>query len=254
MPAARGSRSSTAKPSARSARSRWRRRIPKVIYVGTRRSRHAFGHRARRRHVPVHRWRQDVDRRSGLADSPADRAASSCTRAIPNIVYVAALGHPYGPNAERGVFRSRDGGRTWQKVLGPNARHRRDRRALRTRRIRASSMPRSGRRDGRLGTSIRRRTDPAAACTSPPTAATTGRSSPTDCPSNAAESVSRFHQAHRQRVYAIVDAEPGGGLYRSDDARRALDAKSATTLESGAAAGISDASPSIRRIPIASRR
>ncbi|MFN8574775.1 MAG: hypothetical protein U0132_22160 [Gemmatimonadaceae bacterium] len=35
----------------------------------------------------------------------------------PNRVFVAALGHPYGPNAERGVFRSTDGGRTFQKVL-----------------------------------------------------------------------------------------------------------------------------------------
>lgn len=35
----------------------------------------------------------------------------------PNRVFVAALGHPYGPNAERGVFRSVDGGLTWQKVL-----------------------------------------------------------------------------------------------------------------------------------------
>lgn len=34
-----------------------------------------------------------------------------------NVVYVAALGHPYGPNEERGVFRSRDGGETWEKVL-----------------------------------------------------------------------------------------------------------------------------------------
>ena len=32
-------------------------------------------------------------------------------------VYVAALGHAYGPNKERGVFRSRDGGQTWQKIL-----------------------------------------------------------------------------------------------------------------------------------------
>ncbi|MDE2498229.1 MAG: hypothetical protein KGK35_10400 [Xanthomonadaceae bacterium] len=39
----------------------------------------------------------------------------------PNRVFVAALGHPYGPNAERGVFRSLDGGKTWKKVLGPNA-------------------------------------------------------------------------------------------------------------------------------------
>src|SRR5205807_7742941 len=35
----------------------------------------------------------------------------------PNRVLVAALGHPYGPNPERGVFRSLDGGATWQKVL-----------------------------------------------------------------------------------------------------------------------------------------
>ena len=28
----------------------------------------------------------------------------------PNLVYVAAIGHPYGPNEERGVFRSKDGG------------------------------------------------------------------------------------------------------------------------------------------------
>ena len=37
-------------------------------------------------------------------------------------VYVAALGHPFGPNAERGVFRSVDGGRTWDKVLYRNDR------------------------------------------------------------------------------------------------------------------------------------
>ena len=35
----------------------------------------------------------------------------------PDIVYVAALGHAFGTNAERGVFRSRDGGASWQKVL-----------------------------------------------------------------------------------------------------------------------------------------
>src|SRR5437899_1288120 len=35
----------------------------------------------------------------------------------PNRVFVAAEGHPYGPNAERGVFRSTDGGQTFQKVL-----------------------------------------------------------------------------------------------------------------------------------------
>lgn len=34
-----------------------------------------------------------------------------------NVVFVAALGHGFGPNAERGVFRTQDGGRTWSKVL-----------------------------------------------------------------------------------------------------------------------------------------
>ena len=34
-----------------------------------------------------------------------------------NLVFVAALGHAYGANPDRGVFRSRDGGATWQKVL-----------------------------------------------------------------------------------------------------------------------------------------
>jgi len=35
----------------------------------------------------------------------------------PNRVFVAAEGHPYGPNTERGVFRSTDGGQSFQKVL-----------------------------------------------------------------------------------------------------------------------------------------
>ncbi len=35
----------------------------------------------------------------------------------PNRVFVAAAGHPYGPNAERGIYRSVDGGKTWEKVL-----------------------------------------------------------------------------------------------------------------------------------------
>jgi len=35
----------------------------------------------------------------------------------PNVVYVAALGHQYAANAQRGVFKSVDGGKTWSKVL-----------------------------------------------------------------------------------------------------------------------------------------
>jgi photosystem II stability/assembly factor-like uncharacterized protein len=35
----------------------------------------------------------------------------------PDLVYVAAQGHVWGPNAERGIFRSEDGGKTWKKIL-----------------------------------------------------------------------------------------------------------------------------------------
>src|SRR5690242_13555417 len=35
----------------------------------------------------------------------------------PQRVFAAVLGHPYGPNAERGIYRSIDGGETWDKVL-----------------------------------------------------------------------------------------------------------------------------------------
>lgn len=40
----------------------------------------------------------------------------------PNIVYVSALGHPYGPSEDRGVFKTTDGGTTWKKVLYKNDR------------------------------------------------------------------------------------------------------------------------------------
>ncbi len=35
----------------------------------------------------------------------------------PDLAYVAAVGHPFGPNKQRGVFRTTDGGKTWEKVL-----------------------------------------------------------------------------------------------------------------------------------------
>jgi photosystem II stability/assembly factor-like uncharacterized protein len=38
----------------------------------------------------------------------------------PDVAYVAALGHLYGPNSDRGVFKTTDGGRTWKKILYVN--------------------------------------------------------------------------------------------------------------------------------------
>ena len=55
-------------------------------------------------------------RHRGLADTQAI-ARIRIHPVNPDIVYVAALGHPYGDNEERGVFRSRDGGANWERVL-----------------------------------------------------------------------------------------------------------------------------------------
>ncbi len=55
-------------------------------------------------------------RHVGLADTQAV-ARIRIHPVNPDIVYVAALGHPYGDNEERGVFRSTDGGNTWERIL-----------------------------------------------------------------------------------------------------------------------------------------
>jgi photosystem II stability/assembly factor-like uncharacterized protein len=53
---------------------------------------------------------------TGLADTQAI-SKIRVHPANPDIVFVAAFGHPAAPNPERGVFKSTDGGRTWKKVL-----------------------------------------------------------------------------------------------------------------------------------------
>ncbi len=56
----------------------------------------------------------------GLADTHAvGRIAINPQH--PDIAFVAALGHPFGDNEERGIFRTQDGGKTWQKVLYKDA-------------------------------------------------------------------------------------------------------------------------------------
>jgi photosystem II stability/assembly factor-like uncharacterized protein len=56
---------------------------------------------------------------SGLRDSQyIGRMAISATD--PNTVFVAALGHIWGRNEERGIYRTKDGGKTWQRVLFVN--------------------------------------------------------------------------------------------------------------------------------------
>jgi len=56
---------------------------------------------------------------AGLSDTQAI-ARIRIDPSNPDLVYVAALGHPYGPNQQRGIFRSRDGGTTWERILYRN--------------------------------------------------------------------------------------------------------------------------------------
>ena len=92
---------------------------PQVIYVGTgeadMRSDISFGDGMYKSTDGGATWRN-----IGLRRFAPNRHASWWTRSDANIVFVAALGHAFGPNPERGVFRSTDGGSTWKKVLGKN--------------------------------------------------------------------------------------------------------------------------------------
>jgi photosystem II stability/assembly factor-like uncharacterized protein len=138
--------------------------------------------------------------------------------ADPNKVFVAALGHAYGPNAERGVFRSKDGGQNWQRVLfrdentgaidlafEPGNSATLYAALLQTRRPPWNVYPPSK----GPGSGLYRSHNGGETWD-----AVTGRGLP-------AEEVGRmgiaFAPSNRQRIYLIVDAK-AGGLYRSDDA------------------------------------
>jgi photosystem II stability/assembly factor-like uncharacterized protein len=88
---------------------------PQVIYVGSgeadMRSNIGYGNGMYKSTDAGKSWT-----RIGLTDS-RQIARILIDPADANKVFVAALGHAYGPNTERGVFRSKDGGSTWQRIL-----------------------------------------------------------------------------------------------------------------------------------------
>jgi len=88
---------------------------PEVIYVGSgeadMRSQISYGNGVYKSSDAGLTWKN-----VGLADTRQIGRIVVDPR-NPDVVLVAALGHAYGPNADRGVFRSRDGGTTWDKVL-----------------------------------------------------------------------------------------------------------------------------------------
>src|SRR6266851_2710721 len=137
----------------------------------------------------------------------------------PDIVLVAAMGHSSGPNEERGVFRTTDGGRTWKKVLykdnvtaavdlcfepgNP--------------RVVYATLWHGIRKPGQRGTSygpgsgLYKSTDEGVTWNQ-----ITGNGLPSGEWGRAGVAVAPGN--HGQRVYVIVEAkEKAGGLYRSDD-------------------------------------
>ncbi len=105
---------------------RWpsRRRIQHTIYVGSgeglRRPDLSVGDGIYKSTDAGRTWQHLGQDGSGLRD--AQQIASIIVDPKdPNRLFVAAQGHPYGPNSERGIFRSLDGGQTFQKVLYKDA-------------------------------------------------------------------------------------------------------------------------------------
>ena len=96
------------------------------IAVAAVRSEHGLGGDRRRLHPQPHLGRRRASsspptparRGRGWASSrPAASATSSSIRQNPDVVLACALGHAYGPQQERGVFRTTDGGKNWERVL-----------------------------------------------------------------------------------------------------------------------------------------
>ena len=133
----------------------------------------------------------------------------------PDIVLVAALGHAFGPNSERGVFRTTDGGRSWTKVLYKDEN---------TGAIDVSFDPHNSRivyaalwqarrqpwnfSSGGPGSGLYRSTDGGVSWKR-----LSGNGLPTGILGRIHVSVS---PADSKRIYAMIEAEQGG-LYRSDD-------------------------------------
>ncbi len=132
-----------------------------------------------------------------------------------DLVYVAALGHPFGKNPERGIFRSRDGGETWEHVLALN-----DSTGasdltmdMTNPRILYAGMWRGERKpwaliSGAEEGGVYKTTDGGDTWTK------LGGGLPEGMVGKVGVSVS---PADPDRVWAIIEAEPDGGVYRSDD-------------------------------------
>ena len=134
----------------------------------------------------------------------------------PDLVYVAALGHIFGPNKERGIFRSKDGGQNWEHVLflsdetgavslamNPN-----NPRQIYAGMWRAERKPWSM-LSGSEESGVYMTMD----------SGDTWKKLEGGLPEGMVGKVGvTVSPANPDRVWAIIEAEPTGGIYRSDDA------------------------------------
>src|SRR2546425_2947537 len=138
----------------------------------------------------------------------------------PDIVLVAAMGHSFGPNEDRGVFRSTDGGRTWKKVLDKDnvtgavdlCFEPGNPRVVYATLWHAIRKPGPKGNSNGPGSGLYKSTDEGVTWTQ-----ITGHGLPEGEWGRAGVAVAAGN--HGQRVYLIVEAkEKDGGLFRSDDA------------------------------------
>ena len=134
----------------------------------------------------------------------------------PDIVFVAALGHPYGPNTERGIFRTTDGGKNWEKVLYKDENtggidvafdpHNPNILFAALWQVRRSPWNMN---DGGQGSGLYRSADGGT---------TWKRLEEHGLPKGPYGRIGIAVSANSDRIYALVEAHnPDGGLYRSDD-------------------------------------
>ncbi len=138
-----------------------------------------------------------------------------------DVVFAAALGHPFGPNPDRGVYRSRDGGATWEQVLGVSDRTGAMDIQINPRNPRDvwASMWTAERKpwtmiSGSEESGIWRSTDGGDSWTEL-TDAALDNGLPTGVVGKIGLAISASNPA---RVWALIEAlDPDGGVYRSDD-------------------------------------
>ena len=133
-----------------------------------------------------------------------------------DLVYVAALGHPFGKNQERGVFRSSDGGTTWEHVLALSDS---------TGAVSLSMNPQNPREiyagmwrgERKPWTLLSGSTEAGVYKTMD--GGNTWKKLGGGLPKGVVGKVGvTISPADPDRVWAIIEAEPEGGVYRSDDA------------------------------------